>query len=31
MDTKSEEGDPGGEADTSPLTPDERALLDRLR
>jgi hypothetical protein len=31
MDTKSEEGDPGGEDDTSPLTDDERALLDRLR
>ncbi len=31
MDTKSEEGDPGGEDDTSPLTEDERALLDRLR
>ena len=31
MDTKSEEGDPGGEEDTSPLTEDERALLERLR
>ncbi len=31
MDTKSEEGDPGGEDDTTPLTEDERALLDRLR
>ena len=31
MDTKSEEGDPGGEDDSSPLTADERALLDRLR
>jgi hypothetical protein len=31
MDTKSEEGDPGGDEDTSPLTEDERALLERLR
>ena len=31
MDTKSEEGDPGGPDDTTPLTEDERALLDRLR
>jgi hypothetical protein len=31
MDTKSEEGDPGGAEDTSPLTEDERALLERLR
>jgi hypothetical protein len=31
MDTKSEEGDPGGDEDTSPLTADERALLERLR
>ena len=31
MDTKSEEGDPGGPDDTRPLTEDERALLDRLR
>jgi len=31
MDTKSEEGDPGGPTDTTPLTADERALLDRLR
>jgi hypothetical protein len=31
MDTKSEEGDPGGPDDTSPLTEDERALLERLR
>jgi hypothetical protein len=30
MDTKSEEGDPGPD-DTTPLTEDERALLDRLR
>jgi hypothetical protein len=31
MDTKSEEGDPGGPDDTTPLTEDERALLERLR
>ncbi|HEY6746599.1 MAG TPA: hypothetical protein VI357_12885 [Mycobacteriales bacterium] len=31
MDTKSEEGDPGGPDDTTPLTEDEQALLDRLR
>ena len=31
MDTKSEEGDPGGPDGTAPLTEDERALLDRLR
>jgi hypothetical protein len=30
MDTKSEEGDPGPD-DSTPLTEDERALLDRLR
>jgi hypothetical protein len=30
MDTKSEEGDPGG-TDARPLTDDERALLERLK
>ena len=30
MDTKSEDGDPGT-TDAAPLTPDEQALLDRLR
>jgi hypothetical protein len=31
MDTKSDEGEPGGEPDTTPLTADERELLERLR
>jgi hypothetical protein len=31
MDTKSEEGAPGGTSDTTPLTDDENALLERLR
>jgi hypothetical protein len=31
MDTKSEEGVPGSTGDTTPLTDDERAMLDRLR
>ena len=31
MDTKSEEGDPGGVDDSAPLTEDEQALLDHLR
>lgn len=30
MDTKSEEGDPGGR-DDAPLSDDERAMLERLR
>ena len=31
MDTKSDDGEPGDVVDTTPLTDDERALLDRLR
>ena len=31
MDTKSDEGEPGELTDTTPLTADERAMLDRLR
>ncbi|MFL6130747.1 MAG: hypothetical protein ACJ73E_16995 [Mycobacteriales bacterium] len=31
MDTGSEDGEPGGSTDASPLTDDERAMLDRLR
>jgi len=31
MDTKSEQGDPGGADDTAPLSDDERAMLHRLR
>ena len=31
MDTGSEDGEPGGTTDASPLTDDERAMLDRLR
>jgi hypothetical protein len=31
MDTGSEDGEPGGTTDASPLTDEERAILDRLR
>ena len=31
MDTKSEDGEPGDETDTTPLTEEERAMLERLR
>jgi hypothetical protein len=31
MDTGSDEGEPGGETDTTPLTAEERELLERLR
>ena len=31
MDTGSEDGEPGGSSDATPLTDDERAILDRLR
>ena len=31
MDTGSDAGEPGGSTDATPLTDDERAILDRLR
>ncbi|HZB48459.1 MAG TPA: hypothetical protein VE547_05145, partial [Mycobacteriales bacterium] len=31
MDTGSEDGEPGGTTDATPLTDEERAILDRLR
>jgi hypothetical protein len=31
MDTGSEDGEPGGTTDVTPLTDDERAMLERLR
>src|SRR4051794_4330373 len=31
MDTGSEDGEPGGTTDATPLTDDERAMLERLR
>jgi hypothetical protein len=31
MDTGSEDGEPGGTTDATPLTDEERAMLDRLR
>jgi len=31
MDTGSEDGEPGGSSDATPLTDEERAMLDRLR
>jgi len=31
MDTGSEDGEPGGTTDATPLTDEERAMLERLR